>query len=301
MYLQGYASDCKAALRNVLAREFPYAIAFVCAVHGKKNISEKCRELGLSTALSSKICADIFGSGGLIYAKNREEYETTYLNVRNQWMQLEEAEKQHPQFVSYFERNKKEEIFDHMRVRVSIDAGFKKQIVTTNPIESLNAVIKRWNNFQPTDMSSFLEDVKQLIKEQQENVKRAFLNMPGPYVVRAEYIKHKQLDYFTQSSQDRLGIMESVGRIRIDKKRYSQVVKHKTSAAMSGAVCDDDNSDVIQRSSSSYLVSKEPDDPFNTLLTLFCRSDLDALKSKARSIVDKKEILQGFATNQYIG
>ena len=34
-----------------------------------------------------------------------------------------------------------------MRVILSKDAGFGDQFVTTNPIQSANAVIKRWKKF----------------------------------------------------------------------------------------------------------------------------------------------------------
>ena len=54
------------------------------------------------------------------------------------------------------------------------DAGFGEQLVTTNPTESINATVKRWNNFQPTDMCSLLEDLKDCIDEQCSNIKKAF-------------------------------------------------------------------------------------------------------------------------------
>ena len=65
-------------------------------------------------------------------------------SVKNKWHDLESAEKLSPSFVQYFEKHKEEDIKDEMRVMLSKDAGFDDQVVTTNPIESANAVIKWW-------------------------------------------------------------------------------------------------------------------------------------------------------------
>ena len=90
--------------------------------------------MGLSQALTSKIIHDIFGAGGLVYANSRSEFEKRFSESKLVWDELESAEKRHPQFVRYFERNKKEDIFDHMRVKLSKDAGFGEQMITTNRI-----------------------------------------------------------------------------------------------------------------------------------------------------------------------
>ena len=70
-YLQGYASDHEKLLRNALDHEYPAAVSYNCVVHAKRNISQKCNELGLSKALSLEIIKDIFGQGGLLYCKKK--------------------------------------------------------------------------------------------------------------------------------------------------------------------------------------------------------------------------------------
>ena len=56
-------------------------------------------------------------------------------------------------------------------------------IFTTNPIESINATLKRWTGFKPCDMCTFLDEMKDCIDEQHANVKKAFLNLESPYIV----------------------------------------------------------------------------------------------------------------------
>ena len=77
-----------------------------------------------------------------------------------------------------------------MWVMLSKVAGFSNQVVTTNYIESANAVIKRWNNFQVKDAATFLEDMPACVQEQANNVQKAFLNLPSKYNVREEF-QHK--------------------------------------------------------------------------------------------------------------
>ena len=78
-FLQGYASDCEKALRNVLARSYPHTAAYICAIHGKENISEQCSKLGLSFHLSHQIKQDIFGPSGLVFTKSRAEFEEVFI------------------------------------------------------------------------------------------------------------------------------------------------------------------------------------------------------------------------------
>ena len=146
-YLQGYASDCEKALRNYMVLAFPHSVGYICMIHGKRNISEKCSKLGLSNKLIREIEEDVLDQGGLIYARSKKAFDEQCRQSKNKQHDLESAEKLSPSFVQYFEKHKEEDIKDHMRVMLSKDDGFGDQVVTTNPIESANAVIKRWKNF----------------------------------------------------------------------------------------------------------------------------------------------------------
>ena len=191
-YPQGYQSDCEKTLRNSMALAFSHSVGYICMIHGKKNISEKCSKLDLSNKLVREIKEDIFGQGGLIYARSSKVFDEQCRQLKNKWHGLESAEKLSSSFVQYFEKHKQEDIKDHMRVILSKDAGFGDQAGTTNPIESTNAVIKRWNNFQPKDAAAFLEDMLACVQEQANNVQKAFLNLPSKYNVREEFRDKQQ-------------------------------------------------------------------------------------------------------------
>ena len=46
------------------------------------------------------------------------------------------------------------------------DGGFCDEVQYNNVSESDNAVIKRWQNFQAKDMSTFVNDLKGLVEKQ---------------------------------------------------------------------------------------------------------------------------------------
>ena len=88
-YLQGYASDHEKSLRNALTHEFLATVSYICVLHAKRNISEKCSELDLSKALSSEAIKDIFGQGGLLSCETTESYEFLCNKLTAKWNDLE--------------------------------------------------------------------------------------------------------------------------------------------------------------------------------------------------------------------
>ena len=109
---------------------------------------------------------------------------------------------------------------------LSKENGFGSQLVTTNPIDA-NAMIKRWNNFSPKDMFTFLDDIKALTDEQQENVQKAFIQFPSTYIVRQEFQKYIIHNYFSLDNKARTLERKKITSIRVDSKQYISVVKCK--------------------------------------------------------------------------
>ena len=165
VYLQGYTSDHKKSVTNALAHEFLTAVSYICAVHAKRNISEKWSKLALLKALSPEIIKDDFGKGGLLYCDTRESCEFVRNKLTAKWNNLKGAEKKNPLFIQYFETYKKNIFCDHMRLSLPNENGFGIQLVTANPTESVNAVIKRWTSFCPKDICTFLDDIRTMIDQ----------------------------------------------------------------------------------------------------------------------------------------
>ena len=131
-----------------------------------------------SSAPTDKFINDVFGTGGPVSCPNKETYEQLLVRLIRKWDRLK-IERQRAEFSSYFVTYKAEDVYEHMRVELSRSNGFGNQIKTTHPIESDNAVVKNWNNFEPRDMSTFLDSIKALIANQQTNV--AFIGLSSDY------------------------------------------------------------------------------------------------------------------------
>ena len=97
-----------------------------------------------------------------------------------------------PKFADYYRVHKSSDIWHHVTAKASRDAGFEDEAQTNNVPESGNALLKRWQNFQTADMSAFVDDVKDLVSKQRNDVKRAFLGIHSPYVVRPKYVEYVQ-------------------------------------------------------------------------------------------------------------
>ena len=290
-YLQGYASDHKKSPKNLLAYEFPAAVSYICVVHAKRNISEKFSELGLSKALSSEIIKKFFGQGGLLYCKKSESSEFLCNKLTAKWNDLEGAEKKNLLFSQYFEIYKKNSLCDHMRLCLSKENGFgSSQLVTKNPIGSVNAVIKRWNNFSPKDMCTFLDDIKALIDEQQENFQKAFIQFPSPSTVRPEFKGYIIQDYFSLDSKARTLGRKKIASILVDTKQYMSVVKYKCVPVPFA-----DTHDSPETLPGHFSLDK----PFDILRNNFTDIDIYHLPKKANEIAEAKNIIPGFSNKLY--
>ena len=58
--------DDERALTNALAARFRHATPLLCYIDCQRNIKEKCRKLGLSSALVSRICQELERFGRIL-------------------------------------------------------------------------------------------------------------------------------------------------------------------------------------------------------------------------------------------
>ena len=247
----------------------------------ERKTSEECSKFGLSNKLIREIKEDIFDQGGLICARSNKTFNEQCRQLKNKCHDLESAEKLSPNFVQYFEKHKEEDIKNHTRVLLSKSAGFSDQVVTANPIESANAVIKWWNNFQPKDAATFLKDMLACVQEQGNNIQKTFLNLPSKYNVREEFQDKVIRSYNQLDTPAKKKALDSIKDIKIDSKRYSEVKSYKPVGL---AIC----LDASFNKSEANNIEISADNPFNCLLPSFKRSDIDLLKRKAEEIVEKK-------------
>lgn len=70
-FLRATGTDDERALTNALVADFRNAAPLLCYIHSRRNVKEKCRRLGLSSTLVSRICEDLFKAmSGLIWSSS---------------------------------------------------------------------------------------------------------------------------------------------------------------------------------------------------------------------------------------
>ncbi|CAH3147135.1 unnamed protein product [Pocillopora meandrina] len=170
VFLQAYSTDGEKPLRQALGQEL---------------------ERSISQAVTDVIVNDIFGSEALVYVSNERLYRSKLEELKQKWDNTELADmRREPRFSSYFLKCKADKIGNHVSAKVSNDAEFGDEVRCNNVSESGYAVMKHWQNFESKDMSTFVDDVKELVKKQRSDVQRAFLGLHSLYIVRPEYQDH---------------------------------------------------------------------------------------------------------------
>lgn len=74
-HLHATGTDDERALVNALAAGFRHSAPLLCYFHSK-NVRDKARKLGLSSALVERTCQDLYRQGsGLIWSSSRQEFD----------------------------------------------------------------------------------------------------------------------------------------------------------------------------------------------------------------------------------
>lgn len=170
-------------------------------------------------------------------------------------------------------------------------------------------------------MCTFTEDVKELIEKRKSDVRRAFLGLDSPYVVRQEYLSHAKSpsDFF----EDSPGKRKFNERVVVDPVMYKAVYKyrHQTPGSMSPSAnkynehSADESSEEVSPSSvrkhlsfdmtPAPLLAKATHDTMkeickDELQNVFTFKDLEALTKKAEELVKEKSIREGFEKNTFL-
>ena len=138
-------------------------------------------------------------------------------------------------------------------------------------------------------MCTYLDDIKALIDEQQENVQKVFIQFPSPYTVRPEFKKYIIQDYFSLDNKARTLGRKKIASIRVNTKQYMSVVKYKCVPVPIADV----------HGSPGTLPGHFPlDKPFDILCNIFKDIDIYHLAKKANEIAGAKNVIPGFS-NKY--
>ena len=178
-----FGADGDKALVEAFAHNFPYALQLRCFIHFKENVQEKLHSLCFPSSISDRLLADIFGkhSGsvyteGLVDCASEEAFDSMLQQLKDVWDEYEQpfAPASGPQFYSYFIQYQADVVKCHMRrdIREAAWLG-SPAIFTTNPSESVNAMVKKKVDYKQHEWPKFNEHLKQLVEGQRDEVIRA--------------------------------------------------------------------------------------------------------------------------------
>ena len=202
--LAAFGTDGQESLIDAFSHSFPFALQLRCFIHFKKNISEKLKVYGIPPSVAKEFLDDIFGkhsgstySEGLVDCSSVEEFNERLAKCESVWNSREVpyAPPGGPRFFDYFCSKKADVVRYNMRrdLRESAGLGSPPGIFTTNASESINSMMKRKVSFKESEWPHFNDQVKELVKQQREEVIRALSG-------RGQYRLSQQFSHFSVSA-----------------------------------------------------------------------------------------------------
>ena len=99
----------------------------------------------------------------------------------------------------------------------------------SNNMESINKLLKHWQNYKKLDYYKFVQEYEEYREEQESNVLRAFLNLDSQFEVRSEFSRHK-LNFTTQFAilepSKKEDVKNKVLNVSVDEESYANVIGH---------------------------------------------------------------------------
>ena len=195
-YLNAYGTDGEQALLKALEKCFPFAVGLRCSIHKRRNIEHYLHEnLHVPQAVRKQILDDIFGKSnassyicGIGDAESPEDFDAQLEAIRDPWERL--APGFHHWFVKHHATDFKIGVISSVRRQAGVNAPSEKY--TTNANESLNKVVKFWQNFTKKNWPDFLEKLKGLVKAQVTEAQKALFG-GGEYELSPTY-QHLMID-----------------------------------------------------------------------------------------------------------
>jgi hypothetical protein len=151
-----------------------------------------------------EVLKDVFGTStetGLIHASDKE-FDAKLQLLKNRWDLLEKPYKTCPVVFRWFKLHVSPIIRENVRSELLRDLGMEEEKYTQNNSESLNALVKRYVNFQKQDILQFVNDLEECVLEQQNEVSKAAIGL-GRWSLSSRYshISKKANNWFSSMSQ----------------------------------------------------------------------------------------------------
>ena len=271
--LRAYGTDGEQALVNAAAGAFPFAIHLRCANHLRDNITTHLRKQLLPETVIKEVLRDIFGTAsekGLIHA-SEGEFDDKLKLLQKRWDLLEKPHKANPVIFRWFRLHVAPIIRENMRCELLRDLGMEDEKYTQNNSESLNALVKRYVNFQKQDVFQFVNDLQECVLEQQNELSKAAIGL-GRWTLSPCYSR------FEKSANNWFGSMSLT-------EKQSVITALNTTSESGGS-----EASIASENGPSFECSLSV--PYTSLNGILSDGQLEAIWKKASSLLREKKVIK---------
>jgi len=202
-------TDGESNLSAAILNNLPFAQHVRCAVHLRRDIQEKMKEIGVPKQYQSFFVEDVMGSFhsphaiGLVDANTPEEFDEMLSNLQSVWQKREaEFSSRSPVVYQWFVKYHAEDVRNFMitTVRERVGLGKPPSHYTTNANESINNVVKQALHYEEKDWDKFCDEMFKLVKIQYQELEKAVIRT-GEYRFKANFAHlEKSLAAWTKMS-----------------------------------------------------------------------------------------------------
>lgn len=289
-FLHATGTDDERALTNALAAGFRNAAPLLCYIHSQRNIKEKCRKLGLSSSLVSRICQDLFQPRrGLIWSSSLEEFDRKSTLLMSDWDTLERSEKSGPSaFTQYFRDHKLDDMRSKMAAFVVKDLGLGDKPYEQNIPESVNDMLKDWMKYIPQEMDRLIVNLYDFVQSFDQEEEMAWFQLSDKWEVSQQFKCHlPSKGHADMSLEERKAYIKKVRKLCPDPEAYKKCCNFKVQPLCSST----------PRPSSRKSASDLSD--LSALSGHFSREEQSSLLEKAKTVLNNDQFRQGFKDSVY--
>ena len=289
-FIHATGTDDERALTNALAAGFRNAAPLLCYIHSQRNIKEKCRKLGLSSALVSRICQDLFKPrSGLIWSSSLEEFNNNATVPMEEWDTLERSEKSGPPaFTHYFREHKLDDMRSKMAAFVLKDLGLGNKPYEQNIPESVDDMMKDWMKYIPQEMDRLIVNLYDFVQSFDQEEEMAWFQLSDKWEVCHQFQQHlPRKSHAEMTQEERKAFLKKVSRICPDPEAYKRCCNFKVQPLYSSSA----------RRSSRQSACDLSD--LSALSGHFSKEEQASLLEKAKTVLHNDQFRQGFKDSVY--
>ena len=170
--IRAFGTDGEEALIKAFGHEFGFSQHLTCFIHVRRNIKDKLNECHISANVAKVVLDDIFGqhlgatfNEGLVDSSDSDDFRCKLESLLSKWHNLETTSSADmTAFLQWFKTNKVEVICDTMLhpIREECGLGNPPDIFTTNPSESVNALLKHKVDYNKSELPIFIQKLKEI-------------------------------------------------------------------------------------------------------------------------------------------